>query len=155
MCFIPQQWTTKPASSLTEEVWKADLWLGVYKVCASNQIRLIKYRAPTLFLAGPRKECCEALPREDGLDTEYHLNDDDSVLFNFATGFAKCSHSTGRPSSHKILFWAAFNNYLLNLIENVFFFFLNVDLMLFSKLFYTYANIVRVRNNVLIEWKGV
>ena len=28
--------------------------------------RLLKYRKPTLCVAGPSQESCEALPREDG-----------------------------------------------------------------------------------------
>ena len=37
-------------------------------MCASNKIRLFKYRKPTLCVAGlgPSYESCEALPREDG-----------------------------------------------------------------------------------------
>ena len=34
-------------------------------MCASNQIRFLKYRKSTLCVAGPRYESCEALPRED------------------------------------------------------------------------------------------
>ena len=35
-------------------------------MCASNQIRLLKYIISTLCVAGPQYESCEALPREDG-----------------------------------------------------------------------------------------
>ena len=34
-------------------------------MCASNQIRFLKYRKSTLCVAGPCYESCEALPRED------------------------------------------------------------------------------------------
>ena len=34
-------------------------------MCASNQIRFLKYRKSTLCVAGPRYGSCEALPRED------------------------------------------------------------------------------------------
>ena len=36
-------------------------------MCVSNQISLLEYRKPTLCVAGPRNESCEALSREDDI----------------------------------------------------------------------------------------
>ena len=40
-------------------------------MCASNQIRFLKYRKSTLCVTGPRYESFEALPREDTVSQHY------------------------------------------------------------------------------------
>ena len=104
MCFITQQRTTKPASILTEDVLKADLFIGrIYRLRIQSDNRLLKYRKSTLCVAGPRQERCEVLPKKDGVHRSLNSPPVISIVFHFVRDDKCCRNAGPSPCRSKML----------------------------------------------------